>query len=655
MKTNKMVDNNASNAGMGPVGPIQPEEGVLRSEDLYRALVESTGTGYVIIDEKGYVIDANREYVHLSGHGDLSEIRGRNVLEWTPGYAKEKNEMAVKECFRKGYIRNFEIDYAGPRGTIVHIEIDATVEIVDGTKRILTLCRDITQRKKVEEAVRESEEMFRQLIEGAPDAVFVRTGGAFSYVNSATCRLLGADAAEQLVGSPVLDRIHPESRDLVQKRIRYINKERKPNPTLEIIFLRLDGSTVTAEVSAVPIQFLHKNSALVFARDSSEKRKTEEALRNAQKLESIGVLAGGIAHDFNNLLVGIFGNLDLARIFVAEGNHAEALATLTRGMLVLDRARSLTHQLLTFSKGGAPVQKIISLGPFIRNTTKFALSGSNIECVFLIPPDLRHCNVDENQIGQVIDNIVINAQQAMPAGGTIAITASNVTVGQGVSESGPPPILRDGDYVKISFKDSGIGIPKEILPRIFDPFFTTKQKGSGLGLAITYSIIRRHNGTIEVESEPGKGATFHVFLPASKDKAADEKNAPPVEFKGTGRVLIMDDEQLILTIVSKMVGKMGFSTVTTLNAGEAIRIVKQGKDSGHPVTIAVLDLTIPGGKGGRETVKDLLKIDPAIKAVVSSGYSDDPVMADPKQYGFSARLNKPYTIEEIKEVLRSLL
>jgi CheY-like chemotaxis protein len=365
-------------------------------------------------------------------------------------------------------------------------------------------------------------------------------------------------------------------------------------------------------------------------------------LNNAQKLESIGVLAGGIAHDFNNLLTGIFGYIDLARS-VSKDAHAKEYLEAT--IATMNRARALTQQLLTFAKGGAPVQKITPLDPFVREAAQFALSGSNILCRFNLAKDLWPCNIDKNQIGQVIDNIIINAQQAMPNGGAIQVTAANISFG----ENEHPPLAK-GDYVKVSIKDFGIGIPTDIMPRIFDPFYTTKTKGHGLGLATCYSIINRHGGCIEVESELGKGSTFHVYLPASSEAiAADADTAG--KHKGSGTIIVMDDEEVVRAAFRKMLESLGYTVVCKSDGREALDVYMSETKAKRTFAAIIFDLTVPGGMGGLEAVKEVRKLDKALPVFVTSGYADDPVMKNPADYGFTASISKPFTIEELSEML----
>jgi CheY-like chemotaxis protein len=374
----------------------------------------------------------------------------------------------------------------------------------------------------------------------------------------------------------------------------------------------------------------------------TEKKKLESVIQNATRLESLGVLAGGIAHDFNNLLGGIFGYIDLAR---SVSKDAETLEYLDATLGTMARARALTLQLLTFAKGGAPVQKITPLAPLIQDTVKFVLSGSNVSCRFALAQNLWPCNIDKNQIGQVIDNIVINAQQAMPNGGAIEIMAENVSLSENKY-----PLLAKGEYVRVSIKDSGTGIPKDIMPRIFDPFYTTKTKGHGLGLATCYSIITRHGGYIDVESEPGRGSTFHVFLPASTGAVAADASMF-TRHKGSGTVIVVDDEEVIRNTVRKMLESLGYAVECQSEGKAAVEFYLSETRAGRRFAAMIFDLTIPGGMGGIKAVAEIRKASRDIPVYVISGYADDPVMKNPADFGFTASMPKPFTVTELSEML----
>ncbi|HLP14757.1 MAG TPA: PocR ligand-binding domain-containing protein [Bacteroidota bacterium] len=383
---------------------------------------------------------------------------------------------------------------------------------------------------------------------------------------------------------------------------------------------------------------------LVF-RDMTEKQKLMDSMQRTQKLESLGILAGGIAHDFNNMLAGLFGYLDLCRENAVQQNTDHVLKYLDKALLVFERAKGLTQQLLTFAKGGSPIRKTRHLAPIIKHNAIFALSGSNVSCQFNVSDDLWLCDCDENQIGQVIDNIVINAKQAMPDGGMVKVSAVNTTSHMG----------RPGRYVKISIQDHGRGMPKELLPKIFDPFFSTKTTGHGLGLATVFSIVQRHDGWIEVESKPDRGTTFHIFLPASQQNEESDDVRASVRHRGEGRVLVMDDEEFILEILSLMLQGMGYSVVQAKDGTEAIAHFNEAIRSQQPFCATFLDLTIPGGVGGKEIAAMIRQTDPESIIIASSGYSEHPVIANPRENGFTDRICKPYRTDELMELMARVL
>lgn len=386
-------------------------------------------------------------------------------------------------------------------------------------------------------------------------------------------------------------------------------------------------------------------AVLVF-RDITQKQKIDEELNKIQRLESIGILAGGIAHDFNNILTAILGNISLIKDQLNPNTKiAERLSQAEKACL---QAQNLTQQLLTFSIGGVPVKKVFTIVDLIEQTVSFALRGSNVSSDFIIPEGIWAVEADEGQVNQVINNLIINAVQAMPQGGVIQVGCENVTIGSESKEKEP---LKKGKYVKIYIKDKGIGIPAEYLPQIFDPFFTTKQKGNGLGLSTSYSIIQKHEGYMTVESKLGIGTTFYVYLPASSIAAKSSAQEEHISFKGEGKILIMDDEEFILNISGEMLKEMGYEVDFAKDGQEAIASYKEAMESGNPFDAVIMDLTIPGRMGGKEAIMKLKEIHPEIKAIVSSGYSSDPIMAEYDKFGFSGILAKPYGCDELGSVM----
>jgi signal transduction histidine kinase/CheY-like chemotaxis protein len=407
----------------------------------------------------------------------------------------------------------------------------------------------------------------------------------------------------------------------------------------------VDGccSPIHSEASAVI------GTVLVF-RDVTEHERLEQELVRATRLESVGILAGGIAHDFNNILTVVLGNVALAALDLEPASDAgRSLQEAEKATL---RARDLTQQLLTFAKGGEPVRAAVQLEGVVREITTFTLRGSKVKPEFVVSENLWPADADKGQIGRVVQNLVINAVQAMPEGGTITLTLTNEQV-DGFSQQALPP----GDYVRIAIQDTGVGIKPENLSRIFDPYFTTKQTGSGLGLAAVYSIVSKHHGTIDVDSHVGSGTTFRIWLPASHAMVLsdDPLAATARGVSMRGRVLFMDDEEPIRNMAAFMLRRFGFDVVCVADGSEVVKEYAQALVSGTPYVLVILDLTVPGGIGGRQAVDQLRRIDPNVKAIVSSGYSSDPVLANFRTHGFCGVAVKPYELGNLARVLREVM
>ena len=386
--------------------------------------------------------------------------------------------------------------------------------------------------------------------------------------------------------------------------------------------------------------------------DITLQKQAETELQNIKTLKSIGVLAGGIAHDFNNILQGLYGNISLAMLDLAETHPSYAL--LEEAGKSMTRAVRLTKQLLTFAKGGYPVKEAFSLGLLAEEVAHFGLTGSNVSIFYHPAEDLWLVDADRGQISQVISNLVINAREAMPMGGNLHITMENVDLSAEAVLG-----LSAGRYIKVMVQDTGCGIESRVIAHIFDPYFTTKQTGSGLGLSMVWSIINKHGGHISVVSEQGKGATFTFYLPASASTQSTEAKSPPaVKCPATTRpakILVVDDEDSINKLVVSMLTPSGYSVVTAPNEQDAIALYKQALEAGAPFDVVILDLTIPGGPGGKKAITDLLELDPNVRAIVSSGYADDPVMSTPTEYGFKGTVAKPYSITALREAVARVL
>jgi PAS domain S-box-containing protein len=517
-------------------------------------------------------------------------------------------------------------------------------------KANIQLQADIKKRQMAEKALRESEKKYRGLIETASEAIIVidYESGKIIDVNRKGIELLGR-SADEIIGMHH-SQIHPSDETekytwLFKKSATYLSP-----PDIAYHMLHKDGSRIPVEISTSIMELEGRKIIQGIFRDLREKIQLEEEIQKAQRLESAGVLAGGMAHDFNNLLTSILGNVSLAKVFAdPEGKVYERLTETEKAVM---RAKNLTQQLLTFAKGGVPVTRTVDLSNTIVESAEFALRGAILKCVYQIAENLWPVEADLGQISQVIHNLVINAYHSMPNGGSCRVEAKNI-----LNRDTASIPLPEGRYVKISVQDFGSGILPEHLNKIFDPFFTTKRSGTGLGLSTAYSIIKKHGGVLTVDSEVGKGSIFHIFLPVS-DKTgppAVEDEAQAVILKGSGKVLLIDDEEFLLEMASELLQHLGYTVETAIDGKEALDLYKKGLESGQKHTVVIMDLTIPGGMGGKETIRELKKIDPDAKTIVSSGYATDPILSNFKEYGFDAMLPKPYEVEELAKILHKVI
>ncbi|MCD6261987.1 MAG: response regulator [Deltaproteobacteria bacterium] len=389
--------------------------------------------------------------------------------------------------------------------------------------------------------------------------------------------------------------------------------------------------------------------ATIIEQNKADRDRMEMELIRGQKLESLGVMVGGIAHDFNNILTAISGSISLAKMYLKPEDKAfQKLEQADKAFL---QAKELTHQFLTFSKkGNAPMKKALELAGMIKDACEFALAGSRVQCETVIPEDLMQVHADRGQINQVINNLLINAKQAMPDGGTVRVKAENVVLRD---DNGLH--LKAGKYVKISVQDQGVGILEKNLLKIFDPYFTTKAEGNGLGLPTAYSIVKKHGGTITVDSMPNRGSVFSVFLPASEQTVHREVPRNKKTIGGKERILIMDDEENLRVLVGEMLESIGYKVSLAKDGEEAIESIRFASKSDNPFDAVILDLTVPGGIGGKDVIKELRKISPESKAIVSSGYTNDPVMLNFREYGFNEVIAKPYQLGDLSEVLHKAL
>ncbi|MEJ2690208.1 MAG: response regulator [Deltaproteobacteria bacterium] len=519
--------------------------------------------------------------------------------------------------------------------------------------------QDITQRKKMERALSAERERLAVTLRSIGDGVVTTDiSGKIVLMNKVAEILTGWEQSEA-IGRPI-----EEVMTIVDERTKTagVNPVSKVLQTGQLVgfpahtaLIAKDGSIRSIADSGAPIR--NKNSevigVVVVFRDVTEKNRMEEELLKTKKLESVGVLAGGIAHDFNNILAAILGNISLALL---DGNlQKKTRELLNHAEKASLRAKSLTHQLLTFSKGGEPIKETSSLEEVIEDSANFVLHGKTAACEFNFPENLWLVDIDKNQISQVIQNIIINATEAMPGGGTIRLSGENIEPIANHLHS-----LPEGQkYVRISIADQGTGISADVVDKIFDPYFSTKSKGSGLGLTICHSIVTKHSGKIEVASDSGKGTVFSIYLPTSSDNISITAQQRKPEKSGKARkmakILIMDDEEIVREVTQEMLSYAGHRVSLAENGSEAIRLYKEAQAANDPFDLTIMDLTIPGGMGGMEAIKEILSINPEAKVIVSSGYSDDPVMASFKKYGFCEAIVKPYQLDDLLKTIDKVL
>ncbi|MCD4707563.1 MAG: GAF domain-containing protein [Candidatus Sabulitectum sp.] len=537
---------------------------------------------------------------------------------------------------------------------IIRLMADQAAIAIENARLFERAAKELSERETAEKALEAEKEMLAVTLRSIGDAVITTdTGGKIIMMNRVAEELTGwlqnKAAGKKL--AEVFNIIDESTKELCRDPVDEILESMDTVSYFShTILVEKSGLERSIAYSCAPItdQKTKLVGAVVVFHDVTEERKTEEELRKAARLESIGILAGGLAHDFNNMLSAILGNISLAKMSLEP--EGDVYRILTKSENASMRARDLTQQLLTFSKGGAPVRETTSIDDLIRETVNFALGGSKSRGKITTSEDLWAADVDKGQISEVISNLIINADQAMPEGGVITVTAENKVVGQYEI-----PSLPEGRYVSISVSDSGIGIPANQLEKIFDPYYTTKQKGSGLGLSIVYSILRKHDGCITVDSEVATGTEFRVYIPASNSNASAETDPRQAIHFGAGSVLVMDDDKMVCDVAGEMLQYLGYSVDFAENGEEALRKYREAMESEKPFDVVIMDLTIPGGMGGRKAVVLLLNMDPGAKAIVSSGYSEDTVMGRYKQFGFSGCIKKPYCVTELGKVIHDIM
>ena len=633
----------------------QAEEALRTSEERFRGLIENSPSAIFLNDREHRFRIVNKRFEQWYGVAE-ADVLGKTSYDLFPQEYADVYVSQDQEVLETGTAIERELTVPFADGTL-HPVLVTKYPVFDARGHpvgVGTINSDMTARKHAEDELRRQRDMLDVTLSSIGDAVIATdTHSRITFFNR---------VAEGLTGWPQQDALG-RSLDEVFRIVHEQTLQPAENPVARVmregvvVGLANHTALITRQNQMIPIadsgapilssSGILQGVVLVF-RDITEQKQLEEVLLRARKIESVGVLAGGIAHDFNNLLTGIMGNVSLAMMLA--GQEEQVVARLTEAENACRRATKLTHQLLTFSKGGAPVRQTVSIAELLTESATFALRGSNVRGVFTIAEDLWPADVDADQINQVLHNVVLNAAQAMPDGGTVQVQADNIWL-----NAAEVPPLHEGRYLKITVHDQGRGISAEILPNIFDPYFTTKEHGSGLGLATAYAIITKHDGFITVASEVGAGATFVMYLPGSQHDVMPAQDIPDTPLVGSGRILVVDDEEAIRDLLSTMLTRIGYEVDCVRDGADAIDVYQNAQAEGRPYTAVILDITIPGGMGGLEALAPLRAIDPQAKVLISSGYANNPVMANFQQYGFDGVIAKPYTVQRLHDVLQHVI
>jgi len=632
----------------------QTEEALKRSEERFKQIAENAQECIWEVDAGGLYTYVSPMVKKILGYTPEEIIGKKHFYDIFHSEDRVRLKKAAFEVFsQKQTFREFLNRNAHKNGRTVWLSTSG-VPLLDEKGDLIGYRgadTDITLRKEREEKLRKERDFNKSLLQASPTFfVAINAEGRTLMMNEMMLTTLGY-AKEEVVGINYLETFVPErDRERIAVVFKKMVKLHKPSMDQNSVLTR-DGCERLVEWHNMPM--FKENGEFDFffgvGIDITERSRMEEELLKASKLESLGIMAGGIAHDFNNILTGILGNISLARMEMEP--EEKAVDRMRDAEKAAMRAKNLTQQLLTFSRGGIPIKITASVQDFLKEVVDFALSGSNVTYKLAMRDKIWPVAADIGQISQVMDNLIINAAQAMPEGGTITISVENVTVGDRAHIP-----LKKGKYVKLSVSDHGIGIKEEHLAKVFDPFFTTKQKGSGLGLTSAYSIVKNHDGFITVDSELHQGTTFSIYLPASSGRVIKkEKGGKRDHIPRTGRILIIDDEEVVRDVAGRYVKHIGFQSDLADGGKRGIALYETALKKGCPYDAVLLDLTMPGGMGGKEVAKKIRALDRGTKIIASSGYSTDPIMSNFRKFGFNGALAKPYQISELSEVLERVI
>ena len=620
------------------------------SEERYRVIFESSTLGILNMRRDGTFIRANSAFSRFIGYTE-SELLKMNILDVTHPNDRERTVSGFRDSASNDRVE-FEKRYIRKDGEIIWGRISSSWVRSAYGEYSVAIIQDITERKRVELEKEQSLSLLHATLESTADGIMVLDLDIrIVSWNQKFVQLWKIPEAIMATrnGREVLAYVKDQLKE--PESFLSIVGQLQAQPEVERLDLLELKDGRLFERYTLPQRIEGKCVGRVISiRDISERKRMEEERSKHEKLDSLGLLAGGIAHDFNNILTAILGNISLAR--AKAGLDSDLARILFEAEKASLRGKGLSNQLLTFAKGGSPNKTVNSVSELLVESTEFVLRGSNVRARFEIPEGLWPVEVDEGQIIQVFQNLVINAQQAMPAGGLIDIRVGNIQISD---DDEKEPFVKNGPYIRIQIGDNGPGIEPDILPKIFDPYFTTKQKGSGLGLSISYSVVKRHGGYLTVRSEIGRGTVFTILIPAFSEKLLPEARKESSLIMGTGRVLLMDDEAFVRQIGGDILGFLGYDAELASSGEEAISRYRNGMETGKPFDLVILDLTVPGAMNGKETMQKLVEMDPKVRGLVSSGYSDSALLSDFHLFGFAGIIPKPYRIEEFSQILANAL
>lgn len=622
-------------------GLITPGTG--RSRETSNYFQETFGAlpaGLVLATPGEFIAAANSAYCRIVGHSP-SELSAMKLSDLVHPQDRSRHSTLAQKLMA-GELAEFEVDerYVTRHGETIPVHCRAAP--ARDHRGSLSGIVALVQRT-------DSDWPMNTLRSIGDGVVAVDTHERVVFMNDAAISLTGWRMDEAL-GSHLKDIFHivdQATRELRHDPVREALSSQKIVELLQPTLLIAKNGTenlIADSVSPIYDRWQKIVGAVLIFRDVTKKYQHDQELIKVQKLESVGVLAGGIAHDFNNLLTAVMGNIALVRL---TANGVERQTLLAEAEAACLRARDLTQQLLTFANGGAPIRRVCGIAPLLKAIATLGLSGSNISCQFKIDQNLWPVEIDTGQIGQVINNLLLNAKESMTKGGTVTVGAENAIIN--ANSAAPDGLdVPPGVYVRITISDTGSGIAPAILGKIFDPYFTTKDKGNGLGLAICHAIVHKHGGHIYGRSHPGEGSCFSMYLPTWQGKSLGLALAGTATMvQGAGRILIMDDDEQIRLIADRLLTHLGYQVSVAKEGGEALALYQEAAQSNAPFRAVILDITVPGGMGGTECMRGLLELDPKVRALISSGYSTDPVMSDFAQYGFRGVITKPYDVEEL--------